>query len=220
MDGAISRCSFHRRGGKPRRDGCPHARAVFLFACDATGATRRGWAGNCRAALPYSRGWEPRRPVAALYRRDPQLAVRNGSARRGREGCLSRRDARLARVGAAAHRLRAPNVRDPQLMVCNGCGAARVDRGSRAALTDRRGREPRRDPLRNDAINSRSSHVATGVTRRGWVGGGSVECTRLRSQSSRSADRGFVSRSHSCEAHDFDAVAEQSTRVARCAVVV
>jgi hypothetical protein len=187
VDGAISRCSCHRRGGKPRRDGCPHARAAFLFAVDATGVTRRGWAGNCRAALPYSRGWEPRRPVAALHIRDPQLAVRNGSARRGREGCLSRCSARLARVGAAAHRLRAPNVRDPQPMVCNGCGAARVERGSRAALTDRRGREPRRDPLRNDAINSRSSHVATGVTRRGRGGvpGGSMR-SRKRSGMRRS----------------------------------
>lgn len=57
VDGAISQCSFHRRGGKPRRDGCSHARVAFLIAGDATGVTRRGWAGIRRAALPHRRGW-------------------------------------------------------------------------------------------------------------------------------------------------------------------
>jgi hypothetical protein len=138
VDPCKSRCSCHRPGGKPRRDGCPHARASFLFAGDATGVTRRGWAGNCRAALPYSRGWAPRRPVAALHIRDPQLAVRNGSARRGREAIPTRCVAGLAGVGAARHRLRAQDRRDSQPVVCNGCRAARADRGSRAALSDRR----------------------------------------------------------------------------------
>lgn len=60
VDAAISRYAFHRRGGKPRRDGCSHARVAFLTAGDATGVTRRGWAGNRRAALPHRFGREPR----------------------------------------------------------------------------------------------------------------------------------------------------------------
>ena len=68
VDGAISRCSCHRPGGKPRRAGCPHARAAFLFAGDATGVTRRGWAGRSRDALPYSRGREPRRTGCRVAR--------------------------------------------------------------------------------------------------------------------------------------------------------
>ncbi len=53
-----------------------------------------------------------------------------------------------ARAGAALHRLRIINGRDSPLLIRNGCGTARVARDSRAALTDRRGREPRRDRLR------------------------------------------------------------------------
>jgi hypothetical protein len=53
-----------------------------------------------------------------------------------------------ARAGAALHRLHIINGRDSPLLNRNRCGAARVARDSRAALPDRRGREPRRDPLR------------------------------------------------------------------------
>jgi len=156
-----------------------HDRLPFRARCNRRDAARVGGSFS-RCTPTLARAGAAGHLLLACTCTIRSAPFATGAPRRGRETFTTRCTSRLARAGAAGHRLRALYVHDSQLVIRNGCGAARVARGSRDALRDSRGGEPRRDRCSRCTINSRSSHFATGVTRRGWAGvrGGSARSSK------------------------------------------